>query len=150
MNYGCTAFLTRNVADNPFEGLWGVTMNAIGSVLYVCGGQSNYGLSNRVYTFDTLSSEWSQAGTEESSMSAKYFHRSTVAGEFLYVFGGFNGQGLPTNKLEKFDPFTNEWTQLSNPDHPNSPSSEFSCGGIFEYQGLIYVRGYRNHVGEGN
>ncbi len=82
------------------------------AVMYVYGGQSTYGLSNSLWSYNPYTntwSEWPQGGT--TLPVARKDHSLVGDGNDLYLYGGTDASG--SNKMDfwSYDMSTNTWTE---------------------------------------
>ena len=91
---------------------------AVGTVIYVVGGQTNVAEVATVEALDTLTNTWSTA----TPMPQPLERMAVVsANGYLYTLGGcltFTCGGSDTNLVQQFDPVTQMWTVKSSMSTP--------------------------------
>lgn len=70
--------------------------------IYVHGGKYQNEISDHVYMFDIETRNWSQLQTYGESPGKRYGHSGAIFGNFLFIFGGHDGQ-LPLNTAYKLN-----------------------------------------------
>ena len=79
--------------------------------IYVIGGRilklGKLAVAKTVEVYDTAKHQWD---TTRSLGTARHSPMVAVAGEKIYVLGGFDALGSPINTIEQYDPATNTWT----------------------------------------
>lgn len=85
----------------------GMSVASYKSELFVIGGETLEGISSLNQSFDTRNNRW--ALREPKPTPAKNALALQVAGK-LYIFGGENRDGKPTDLLEIYDPETDTWS----------------------------------------
>jgi len=85
----------------------GMAVASYKSELFVIGGETLEGISSLNQSFDTRNNRWSLR--EPKPTPAKNALALQVAGK-LYIFGGENRDGKPTDLLEIYDPETDTWS----------------------------------------
>jgi len=83
----------------PFTG-------AIGSKIYVIGGETDTAILSANEIYDTTTDTWS-AGAPMPT--ARWIGGSAVVNNILYTIGGLGANG-PSNIVEAYDPVTNTWS----------------------------------------
>ncbi|UKJ87618.1 hypothetical protein MACJ_000054 [Theileria orientalis] len=83
----------------------GSTITKLGSSLYVIGGHNDNGTLNNIYRFDTLTSNWSKViPSNDFEFPSRTGHSASTDGKNrIFVFGGYNDDGLYLNDLYKID-----------------------------------------------
>lgn len=90
----------------------GVTMAAVGDVIYVFGGRdADHNELNEFYSFDTRSGAWSLLSTGPPHRS---YHSMAADDRRVYVFGGCGVAGR-LNDLWAYDVVDRKWTQFPPP-----------------------------------
>ena len=93
----------------------GVTMAAVGTTIYVFGGRdSEHKELNELYSFDTLTNEWTLLSSGEAGPPHRSYHSMTADDYRVYIFGGCGNSGR-LNDLWAFDAKAHQWTELSSP-----------------------------------
>jgi len=104
---------------------------AIGPVIYATNG-SYPGDLHRVIAYDTRTRKWSEPTQTPIGLN----HSQAVAykGD-LYLAGGYLDGDQPTNQLWRYDPESDEWTQLPSMVEPRGAAATAVVGG------KLYVAG---------
>ncbi|CAF0863367.1 unnamed protein product [Adineta ricciae] len=99
---------------------------ALGSLIYVVGGEDGDNIFNSVEIFDPLSKVNSKQWTQTSSMMTPRCNFGLVAldSNTLYALGGHIGADI-TSSIERFNCKTDEWILL--PYRLQSPCYGFAC-----------------------
>ncbi|CAN6920077.1 hypothetical protein Bca4012_090530 [Brassica carinata] len=101
--------------DVPELSLLGSGLVAIGSTLYVFGGQDGSGMHRRdFHSFDTTRSEWTQLPTNE--IGPRSFHSMAAIGKKVFVFGGVSTTGLQKT-LYVYETDSKVWSELPSPGY---------------------------------
>jgi len=84
---------------------WGYALQAVGSKLFVFGGDAVGGFTSDLFIFDTVSNKWSKPASVTGVIPSKRAYASTVTvGNKIYLFGGDGGDNhlyaLDTDKLD--------------------------------------------------
>ncbi|CAF1493739.1 unnamed protein product [Adineta steineri] len=110
---------------------------ALGSLIYIVGGEDGDNIFNSVEIFDPLSKINNKRWTQTSSMITPRCNFGLVAidSTTLYALGGHIGADI-TSTIEKFDCKTSTWTLL--PYKLKSPCYGFAC---VQLNGLILCIG---------
>jgi N-acetylneuraminic acid mutarotase len=84
--------------------------------VYVAGGFTSGSATNRVFVLARGATAW----TEVSSMHASRAAAALLAvGQYLYAIGGLAGS-TQIAQVERYDPATNAWTDLTQLSHPRN------------------------------
>lgn len=110
---------------------------ALGSLIYVVGGEDGDSIFNSVEIFDPLSIISNKQWIQTSSMLTQRcnFGLAVLDSTTLYVLGGHIGADI-TSRIEEFNVKTGKWTQL--PYSLQSPCYGFAC---VQLNGLIICIG---------
>jgi len=81
---------------------------AIGTDMFVFGGNNGTTYLNDLWKYDTLLNTWTQL---LSGASVRRNHTAVAIGTDMFIFGGYNGTTY-FNDLWKYDTLLNTWTQL--------------------------------------
>lgn len=93
----------------------GVTMTAIGSIIYVFGGRdADHKELNELFSFDTRTNEWTLLSSDERGPPHRSYHSMTADDRRIYIFGGCGNAGR-LNDLWAYDTDDCEWIQLPSP-----------------------------------
>lgn len=93
----------------------GVTMTALGDVIYIFGGRDVENTElNELYSFDTSANVWTLLSSGEIGPPHRSYHSATVDGNRVYVFGGCGVKGRLAD-LWAFDTVTGEWIKCPDP-----------------------------------
>jgi uncharacterized protein (TIGR03437 family) len=112
--FACASQAQTPVSDAPNSWTMGTPMptartgpftGAIGSKIYVVGGETPSSIVNVNEIYDTATNTWS---TGASMPTARYIGASAVVGNVLYAIGGANNGQL--NVVEAYDPATDTWS----------------------------------------
>lgn len=99
----------------------GVTMAAVGATVYVFGGRdSEHKELNELYSFDTLTNEWTLLSSGDVGPPHRSYHSMTAGDHRVYIFGGCGNAGR-LNDLWAFDTEARQWTQLPSPGEECRP-----------------------------
>ena len=87
----------------------GITAVAIGTDIYVMGGQADSSIYyNKAYKYDTLTDSWAQLPNMTYNAS---FHAAAVVGTDVYIIGGLSTSGSYSGQIQKYNTLTNAWSQ---------------------------------------
>jgi hypothetical protein len=102
------------LADLPTD-LSNHTAVAARDYIWVFGGESSDGLSNRIYRYDVLTDGWTRIDAQGSSPDPRKDHGAVVAGNFMLIFGGIETPFFPEtlDDVWQFDLDTSTWEEKS-------------------------------------
>ncbi|MBG0786386.1 MAG: hypothetical protein H0S79_14915 [Anaerolineaceae bacterium] len=100
--------------------------------IFSIGGQSSEGVVGDVYRYDLDTGVWSTAATKPTPVSEV---EAALIGEKIYVPGGFDSSGMPTDSLEIYDPRQDIWTNGATLPEPLANYA------LADYEGLLYLFG---------
>ncbi len=112
---------------------------AVGTNIYLVGGETHTAVLNENDVYDTLTNTWSKAKRMPTS-------RATLAAVALnglvYAIGGSTFTGTPLTTVEAYDPVSNTWsTKAPMPTAVDSMSATVDNGLIYVVGGLINGNG---------
>lgn len=100
--------------------------------IYVIGGETETGITPLVERYDPETDSWSQ---QKEKPTAVKDVSAVMIGEKIFVPGGVNIEGKPTNLLEVYDPRNNSWERKAN-----LPLA-ISAYALASYEGQMYMFG---------
>ena len=115
-------------------------MEALGTSLFVFGGETVSGFSNELFAIDTSNLQWTALA--DVTVSGRSQHGFCVMHAALFVFGGLTANG-PSNELFKYVPSTSTWVTINA---ANSPTPRYSAG-LTAVQGVLYTFGGATSTG---
>ncbi|KAK9468358.1 hypothetical protein V1512DRAFT_221659 [Lipomyces arxii] len=129
-------------------GRYGHTLSAIGSRVYIFGGQVDSQYFNDMFAFNLGSSnsglKWEQLYSTSSMIPRpRSGHSTAVFDGKLYIHGGSDGHEY-FNDTWCFDPSTREWTKLDCVGYIPHPSAGHKAAVVGEY---MYIFGGRTTGG---
>lgn len=86
------------------------TATAVGSRLFIFGGQESGYTFGDIFVLDTETFQWSKPHTTGEAPGSVFRHAATLVGTSIFVFGGYDGQN-DTNDLSVLDTDTMHWTR---------------------------------------
>ncbi|XP_020570991.1 nitrile-specifier protein 5 isoform X2 [Phalaenopsis equestris] len=93
----------------------GVTMTAVGNIIYVFGGRdADHKELNELLSFDTRTNQWSLLSSNEMGPPHRSYHSMTADNRRIYIFGGCGNAGR-LNDLWAYDTEGHEWIQFPSP-----------------------------------
>lgn len=99
----------------------GVTMAAIGDIIYVFGGRdADHKELNELFSFDTRTNEWFLLSSDETGPPHRSYHSMAADDRRIYVFGGCGNAGR-LNDLWAYDTIDHEWIQFPSPGEKCRP-----------------------------
>jgi hypothetical protein len=121
------------------------TMAAVGTKLYIVGGQDSSGNKyNDVWSFDTSSNTWALANGGTGAPHARSDHAMVSIGNTLYLCGGVDGNQFSYNlysDLWSFDTTQNTWTEIAaNGNGTTSPATRADLG-MVALGTILYIYG---------
>jgi DNA-binding CsgD family transcriptional regulator len=128
------------VASRPLpEARARMALTTVGLNLYAIGGESEQGVDNAVFIFDSQQREWREGAPKLTAVAGAA--AGVLAGE-IYVAGGYGENGLPTTGVEAYSPLNDAWRPL-----PTLPQAVAGAVAIVN-DGLLYLVGgeYENGV----
>lgn len=84
------------------------TATAVGSRLFIFGGQESGYTFGDIFVLDTETNVWSKPQTTGEAPGSVFRHAATLVGTSIFVFGGYDGQN-DTNDLSVLDTETLHW-----------------------------------------
>ena len=121
---------------------YGMPVVAVGSFIYVFGGNSRTGTTGSIERIDIRDNSVS---TLETALTPRYYHSAEAVGSAIYVFGGIEKIGTDYGfslRTERFDTLTGKVTEVAPlPTKMRTPAS-------VEVGGKIYVVGGSDEDGE--
>lgn len=138
-NYGPSFYQYDVINDNyitktPMSGGTDESQAAVlGNKIYLCHGFSD----EKVRVYDTSSDTWET----KSERPIGDFGRGAVfkaVGNYLYAFGGGDGNLSPTSQIDKYNPSNDSWTTLNT----SMPTARCFASAVV-YNNLIYIIGGR-------
>lgn len=105
---------------------------AIGTRVYIVGGDTEGGVSGEVLYFDTQTTTWEKALSKPTPVAD--IHAAAIGGR-IYVPGGRTASGAPANNLEIYDPELDAWT--SGAPMP----SALSAYALAAFEGRLFLFG---------
>lgn len=105
---------------------------AVDNKIYIIGGETPNGISDRVDIYDTVTGEWSEGARKPTPVSEAC---GAYLGGKIIVAGGKKADGSVTNAVEAYDVAEDRWEQL--PELPNP----LAGAGCVEYEGSYYLIG---------
>ncbi len=130
---------TRWAGSRPMPiALAGRAATAVGLDIYIIGGETSEGITDRVQVFNTADRTWRQATSKPTATIS-----ATAAELFgeIYVPGGLLGDGRPTDVVEAYSPSQNAWRRIAPLPQPLAGALAVADGGF------LYVLGGRNENG---
>ncbi len=130
---------TRWASSRPMPiALAGRAATAVGLDIYIIGGETTEGITDRVQVFNTADRTWRRATGKPTAISS-----ATAAELFgeIYVPGGLLGDGRPTDIVEAYSPSQNAWRRIAPLPQPLAGALTVADGGF------LYVLGGRNENG---
>ncbi|MCB8921133.1 MAG: hypothetical protein H6662_06075 [Ardenticatenaceae bacterium] len=133
------AFIERPLGDSRWlisrpmpTGRANMALAAVGLDLYVIGGESETGVVNTVSTYDTIEFQWTEGAPKPTAVSET--SAAVLFGE-IYVPGGRDAAGNPTDVVEVYSPANNLWRAIA-------PLPEAINGGlVLSHSGSLYFFG---------
>jgi len=105
---------------------------AVDNKIYIIGGETPYGISDRVDIYDTVTGQWSEGARKPTPVSE-------ACGAYLdgkiIVAGGKTGDGKVASIVEAYDVVSNRWDRLA--ELPNV----LAGAGCIVYGGTYYMIG---------
>ncbi|KAK8916807.1 Nitrile-specifier protein 3 [Platanthera zijinensis] len=93
----------------------GVTMASVAATVYVFGGRdADHNELNELFSFDTVTNEWSLLSSGETSPPHRSYHSMTSDDRHIYIFGGCGNAGR-LKDLWAYDTYLREWRQFPLP-----------------------------------
>jgi hypothetical protein len=141
VSQSCSSVYSFELESIPDDGLRYRRMHhqiaALGSLIYIVGGEDGDNIFNSVEIFDPLSKNVEQQWTQTSSMLMPRCNFGLVSrnATTMYALGGHIGADI-TSTIEKFDCLTGTWTLT--PYRLKSPCYGFVC---VQINGLIVCIG---------
>ncbi len=105
---------------------------AVDNKIYIIGGETPNGVSDRVDIYDTVTNQWSEGTRKPTPVTEAC---GAYVGGKIIVAGGKTADGAVTNVVEAYDVFADRWERM--PDLPN----RLAGAGCIEYQGFYYLVG---------
>ncbi len=88
-------------------------MATLDDTIYMFGGkETDTILFDDLWSYDATTQTWTQLGPANAGPSARYGHSAFVYNGAVYFFGGMLADYSYLEELWKYDPATNEWTQV--------------------------------------
>jgi len=119
------------------------SMHAIGTKLYVFGGQGEEGKLNDMWSFDIQTNRWSPVNMEGVVPEPRSGYSSCTVGDRIYLFGG-EGTNQLYQDFHIFDANSLEWSSVTGVDWPSARKDAcMACS--FPYFGIFggtTVNGY--------
>lgn len=113
-------------------------LTTVGLNLYAIGGESEQGVDNAVFIFDSQQREWREGAPKLTAVAGAA--AGVLAGE-IYVAGGYGENGLPTTGVEAYSPLNDAWRPL-----PALPQAVAGAVAIVN-DGLLYLVGGEDENG---
>ncbi|XP_055335844.1 kelch-like protein 3 isoform X2 [Paramacrobiotus metropolitanus] len=112
-----------------------VAMVAFKDRLYLFGGESHSGISNKVFCYDPVVEAWSQMA--DMPTGRRWCTACVGPKELIYVMGGNAGEPRECLRCtEAFDPSANKWLKKGNIiKRRNQPGSAFVDGKMYIFGG---------------
>lgn len=105
----------------------------IGGKIYVAGGLTNTGFSNRLYVYDPTTNVWTRKIDMPFTVGYRAGHQGTINGQ-LYVYAGMtvnpDGSQGPHQFL-RYNPVTNTWATLVRPSYARQGGASGVINGRF-------------------
>jgi len=111
---------------------------AVGLDIYLLGGETAEGITDRVQVFNTADRTWRRATSKPTAVTAA--SAAELFGE-IYVPGGLLEDGNPTDVVEAYSPSQNAWRRIAPLPQPLAGALAVADGGF------LYVVGGRNESG---
>ncbi|MEM4655083.1 MAG: kelch repeat-containing protein [Thermosphaera sp.] len=105
---------------------------AVDNKIYIIGGETPNGISDRVDIYDTVTGQWSEGARKPTPASEAC---GAYLGGKIIVAGGKKADGTVTNVVEAYDVAEDRWEKL--PELPNP----LAGAGCVEYEGSYYLIG---------
>ncbi|PWH15512.1 MAG: hypothetical protein DDG59_11390 [Anaerolineae bacterium] len=105
---------------------------AVDNKIYIIGGETPNGISDRVDIYDTVTGQWSEGARKPTPVSEAC---GAYLGGKIIVAGGKTPDGSVTNVVEAYDVAEDRWDKL--PELPNP----LAGAGCVEYEGSYYLIG---------
>jgi DNA-binding CsgD family transcriptional regulator/N-acetylneuraminic acid mutarotase len=110
----------------------GLAVASFENQIYAIGGEGTQGITNIVERYDPQTNLWSVLASKPTSVSDIC---AGVIGGLIYVPGGRQPNGSPTDKTEIYDPNSNQWVSGVSLPKP------ISAYGLVVSEGRIYIFG---------
>lgn len=131
-------FWSRAEATGGPEGRQGHAAVNLGSRIAVIGG-CNLRCYSDVHLLDTDSLSWAQVAVTGSTPSPRGGHSATKAGDYVYTFGGADGE-TTFGDVHRLDPRAMVWTLASSRGVAPEPRSNHAAAGP-DRRGRVYIFG---------
>ncbi|MCX8063053.1 MAG: LuxR C-terminal-related transcriptional regulator [Anaerolineales bacterium] len=105
---------------------------AVDNKIYIIGGETPNGISDRVDIYDTVTGQWSEGARKPTPVSEAC---GAYLGGKIIVAGGKKADGSVTSVVEAYDVAEDAWEKL--PELPNP----LAGAGCVEYEGSYYLIG---------
>lgn len=93
----------------------GVTMAAVGGIIYVFGGRdAEHKELNELYCFDTSTNKWALLSSGETGPAHRSYHSTAADDRRVYIFGGCGVAGR-LNDLWAYDVKDGQWVGFPKP-----------------------------------
>ena len=112
-----------------------VAAAAVGDKVYVVGGLTPAGSSNRLFIYDAFTDTWREGAPLPLPGGVDHANLAAVNGKVYFVGGIRIGSDFVTGRTFEYDPAANTWTERASMPTPRGAS------GVAALDGRIYVAG---------
>lgn len=112
-----------------------VSTAAVGDKVYVVGGLTPTGSSNRLFIYDAFTDTWREGAPLPIPGGVDHANLAALNGKVYFVGGIRIGSDFVTGRTFEYDPATNAWTERASMPTPRGAS------GVAALDGRIYVAG---------
>src|SRR3989338_694596 len=112
-----------------------VAAAAVGDKVYVVGGLTPAGSSNRLFIYDAFTDTWREAAPLPLPGGVDHANLTALNGKVYFVGGIRIGSDFVTGRTFEYDPAANTWTERASMPTPRGAS------GVAALDGRIYVAG---------